>query len=335
MIDLSIIIVNWNSADYVLECIRSINAHNYSFDHEIIVVDNASFDRCGEELKSLHPDVIFIQNPENSGFARANNVGAEKAGGAVLLFLNPDTEVLNGAIELMYKSFSTLPKPGVAGCKLLNTDKTLQASCVQPFPTILNQVLDAEAARRLFPKARIWGTNALLNEENEITEVEAVSGACMMIRREVFKEVNGFSPEYFMYAEDIDLCFKTRRNGYRNYYIAAATIVHHGGGSSQQARSNFSNIMMRESISRFLCKSRGRLYSYYYRLFLSAMALFRLMILGALFPVNLGRRKLGMWGGAFKKWFAILRWGLGLDQSMRPYRHTESTAAGILDNKVN
>jgi hypothetical protein len=150
-------------------------------------------------------------------------------------------------------------------------------------------------------------------------EVEAVSGACMIVRREVFDSVGGFSPDFFMYGEDLDLCSKTRRAGFRNYHLNDVVVVHHGGGSLQQVRSNFSIVMMRESVSRLLQKSHGGLYSVCYRFALTGAALCRLVFMAMLFPVYAVRRRSKALNAPFKKWFAILRWGLGLERWTRQY----------------
>jgi GT2 family glycosyltransferase len=200
-------------------------------------------------------------------------------------------------------------------------------SCVQSLPTVLNQVLDTDLLRRWFPKAAMWGTAALFRGGTEPVEVEAVSGACMMIRRDVFDRVNGFSSDYFMYTEDLDLCFKTRRAGLRNYHLGSAVIVHHGGGSSQQERSDFSAIMVRDSVGRFLRKSRGRVYSGCYRFALSGAAAIRLGLLVALSPVWLARSGVRGWGAAWRKWLAIFRWGLRLARWTRRYDQVESAIA--------
>jgi GT2 family glycosyltransferase len=326
-IDLSIIIVNWHSAEYVLACVRSIREQASTLHYEVIVVDNDSSDGCGERLAREHPRVIFLQCRCNLGFARANNLGAEHAHGAVLLFLNPDTEVRDRAIERLYADFQRLPDAGVVGCRLLNSDGSVQTSCVQSLPTVLNQVLHTEILRRWFPKAGLWGTAALFRGGTTPVEVEAVSGACMMIRRDVYDRVGGFSSDYFMYTEDLDLCFKTRRAGFRNFHVGHVMIVHHGGGSSQWARSNFSNVMMRESVSRFLRKSRGGLYSGYYRFALSGAAAIRLALLLILTPAWLARHGARRWGTACRKWLAILRWGLGLARWTRQYDQLEAAVA--------
>ncbi|MGO9531630.1 MAG: glycosyltransferase family 2 protein [Syntrophobacteraceae bacterium] len=318
-IDLSIIIVNYHSSDYVLACMRSICEQTYSVNYEVIVVDNASYDGCGEELARKYPDVVFVQSEHNLGFARANNLGANHARGRVLLFLNPDTEIQERAIERLYGHFLQLVNPGMAGCRLLNSDGSLQTSCVQSLPTILNQVLDADILRRVFPKSGLWGTEALLEKAPMPVEVEAVSGACMIVRREVFDSIGGFSGDFFMYGEDLDLCWKARRAGFRNYHINDVVIVHHGGGSLQQVRSNFSIVMMRESVSRFLRKSNGSFYSFCYRLALTGAALCRLVFMAMLFPAYAVRCRAKALNAPFRKWFAILRWGFGLERWTRRY----------------
>ena len=130
-------------------------------------------------------------------------------------------------------------------------------------------------------------------------EVEAISGACMLIRREVFERVGRFSEDYFMYTEDLDLCYKARKSGLKNYYIPGAAIVHFGGSSSKQAASNFSCIMMRESIWRFLCRTRGDFYGLGYRCAMLLSAVGRLGLLLLFFPVQTLRGRRQRWMGSF------------------------------------
>ncbi len=332
-IELSIIIVNWNSKDYLKKCITSIVENTKGIQYEIIVVDSASFDGCEQMLLDFFPQVCFIQSSRNIGFAGANNLAANKAHGDVLLFLNPDTEVLNNAIEQLYSNLLKLPQAGIIGCRLLNSDKTLQTSCVQPFPTILNQVLDADIFQRWFPKNRLWLSAAKFEGSLSAVKVEAISGACMMIRQTVFNLVKGFSTDYFMYAEDLDLCYKIQTAGFTNYYLAEAEIVHHGGGSTQQKRSRFSEVMIPESLSRLLSKMRGKSYGLCYRLALSFAAVIRLFLLLALLPLALLRNKKYDWRSAFFKWIAILRWGLGLEKWVHQYDQLNCSDSDFNQNK--
>ncbi|MGC8494221.1 MAG: glycosyltransferase family 2 protein [Syntrophobacteraceae bacterium] len=310
--DLSIIIVNYNSADYVAACLRSIAKQTSAVSYETILVDNATYDGCEQMLARDYPDAVYIQSDQNLGFARANNLGAYHANGDTLLFLNPDTEVKDRAIERLHTAIQNLESPGAVGCRLLNTDGTLQTSCVQSFPTVLNQLLDADLLRRWFPSSRLWGVVALNSTDVTPAEVEAVSGACIMLRRKVFEQVGGFDPDFFMYGEDLHLCLKARRAGFHNYYVGTAEVMHHGGGSSTKEQSNFSTIMMRDSVSRLLEKSRGLSYSRRYRQTQAAAAVFRLLLLRFLRPAYHARANMVEWRSTFSKWKAVLRWGLGL-----------------------
>ncbi len=322
-VDLSIIIVNWNSKDYVRNCVASILYNTFGIEYEIIVVDSASFDGCGEMLQLLYPQVRFVQSERNVGFARANNLGAKYAHGTVLLLLNPDTEVRGHAIKHLYARLRELSHAGIVGCRLLNSDGSLQTSCVQPFPTILNQVLNAEILLRCFPKFSLWMSAATFKDAISPAPVEVLSGACMMIKREVFDVVGGFSPDYFMYAEDVDLCYKTRAAGYTNYHVPEVEIVHHGGGSTQHSYSCFSNVMVRESVTRLLRKTHGNLYSLGYRLGLTGAAVVRLGVLVVFFPIALIRRRTSEWGAAVVKWVSVLRWGIGLEIWVRKHDQPE------------
>ncbi len=258
-----------------------------------------------------------FQSPVNLGFAKANNLGAGEAAGRILLFLNPDTEVQGDALSRMISFLDATSDAGIAGCRLLNTDGTLQTSCVQAFPSILNQVLDTEQLRRAFPKLRVWGTEAFASDRGGAV-VEVVSGACLMIKAKVFRAVGQFTPSYFMYAEDADLCFKVNRAGWKNYYLPAPSVVHHGGQSSdQKPESNFASVMMRESLLGFMRLRRGRVYAVAYQCTMVAVALARLMMLAPALVFTLGRKRRESLRSSFAKWVKVLRWGLHMERWSR------------------
>lgn len=320
--DVSIIIVNWHSKEYLRACLASIRRHTRTLAYEIIVIDSASFDGCEAMLRDEHPDVRFIQSATNLGFARANNRAASEANGTCLLFLNPDTELVGPAIEALYEALSTRPDAGVVGGMLLNSDRTLQVSCVQSIPTLLNQLLDSELLRLRWPKSRLWGITALYQAGRDAREVEAISGACLMMRRKTFEDLGGFSEEYFMYAEDIDLAYRARQAGYRNYYVPDATVIHYGGGSSNHASSAFSAVMLREAICRFMAKTYGPAYAFAYRIGMGATAIARLCALGALRVA--GRREPAI-RASRRKWQAVLRWSLNRAEAVRTAIDTVTT----------
>ncbi len=308
--DISIVIVNWNSAGYTTACISSIRATLLDRQYEIVVVDNASSDNSVEVLKQLSVIQLII-SPTNLGFAQANNVGFCKSSGDVLLFLNPDTSVQGPAISRMYSALLASTDLGIVGCKLLNSDLSLQTSCVQAFPTILNQLTDAEALKVRFPRVRMWGISALFQDQIGPVPVEVVSGACLMIRRSIFEKVDLFSTDYFMYCEDVDLCHKVAQAGLQVGYVADATVIHYGGQSSKQAKeSSFGDVMIREAIYRFLAKTRSALYArlFSHSIFLAAMI--RLLLLN-LSPNFLLAKKQPSVFAARRKWKSLLRWSLG------------------------
>jgi GT2 family glycosyltransferase len=150
--------------------------------------------------------------------------------------------------------------------------------------------------------------------------VEGISGACVMLKREVFEQAGLFEEAYFMYAEDMDLCRQVERAGFRNYFVPGAAVIHHGGGSSQTAPSSFAVVMMRQSIWKFLRKSHGALYAQGYRLVMGASALVRLTMLAItrLFGSGVGR-------GAVAKWRAVLRWSLYLERWAERYGAASSS----------
>jgi N-acetylglucosaminyl-diphospho-decaprenol L-rhamnosyltransferase len=312
--DLSIIIVNWNSAAYLRKCLASVYANTKNLQFEVIVIDNASYDGCQEMLRSEFPAVKFIQSEENLGFARANNRAFRESRGRHILFLNPDTEVIGAALEKLIRFLDATPDAGIVGCKLLNSDLTLQTSCIQAFPTILNQLLDAEILRRWLPRSRLWGMQPLFDDAAAAARVDAVSGACLLIRRALFESCAGFNTAYFMYSEDVDLCFQSRRAGWKNFYLRDAVVIHHGGRSSDtKLESSFSAIVFRESKRRFFVQHRGLTYAVLYGLTTAVAALARMAVLALAAAFSFGDEARKRRLQSLSKWARIFRWSLGLE----------------------
>jgi GT2 family glycosyltransferase len=307
-VDLSVVIVNWNCSAYTRACAASLLDTMHGLEYEIVVVDNASSDDSAEVLARCHPRVRLVISPCNGGFARGNNLGVQVAAGRHLLFLNPDTLVLDDAVRRMLAALRSSPDIGAVGCRLLNADRTLQATCVQRFPTILNQVLDADCLKRRYPSLRLWGAAPLFTPATSPVDVEMVSGACLMTSRAVFERVGGFSTEYFLYAEDVDLCWKIRRTGLRVCHVPDAEVVHYGGGSSAKSSDGFSEVVMRESIHRFLQKTRGARYASAYRIAMRAAAALRILLLRSATLVSKDPASLSP---SLRKWRRVLSWSRG------------------------
>lgn len=308
--DISVIIVNWNSKDYLRACLQSLARYPSGLALEVIVVDGGSFDGCGEMLAQEFPEVLFIQCPDNIGFARANNLGASYARGEVLWLLNPDTEVGSGAVRALYDTLRCNMEIGLVGARLLNTDGSLQTSCIQALPTPLNQALDSEYLRRLMPRSHLWGIAGLKSFEQPVI-VEAVPGACIMLRRSVFSNIGGFDPGYFMYGEDMDLCMRIHKMGRKILYVPTAVVVHHGGGSSRNHFSKFSAVHMRVAVVHYLRSHYGALSALWYRLLMTVSAAIRLVALLVSGPLAQGMEARRSNANSRKKWAAILSWCLG------------------------
>ena len=304
---ISIVYVNWNSADYLKASVESVFTGGSEPNTEIIVVDNASSQDDVERIATIDPRIRLFAERKNLGFAGANNLGASHAHGEILLFLNPDTEVSAGAIDRMVRHLERLPDAGILGAKLLNANGAVQLSAIQALPTILNQALDSDAMMRRWPHCPLWKLGPLFQSAGNPIPVDIVSGACMMMRKSVFERVGGFSEEYFMYAEDFDLCYKITEVGLRNYYCGDATVIHFGGGSSaRQSVNQWATRMNFRALVLFLCKTRGAMYALAYRMTMFAVALCRLAVLGIARLViwhDPGRTSL-RW--SLSKWMAIL-----------------------------
>lgn len=317
-LDLSIIIINWNSATFVRKCLASIHANTKGLAFEAIVVDNASFDSCEEIVRREFPGTRFIQNKENIGFARANNLAFSHSSGRNILFLNPDTQVVGPALQGMLSCLESTPDAGIVGAKLLNSDLSIQTSCIRRFPTILNQALGAECLRRLFPKSPLWGMRPLFENEDAPAQVEAISGACMMIKKNVFEEVGLFSADYFMYSEDMDLCYRVTQAGWKIYYVPDGIVIHYGGGSTRsRAADHHAVIMMKESQLKFMRMHRGRFYAAAYRLTMTLVAVCRLTVLCGLLVVTMTRVQRQAVQLAFAKWARVFRWAIGFKGSAK------------------
>ncbi|AFN73539.1 glycosyl transferase family 2 [Melioribacter roseus P3M-2] len=236
MIDLSIIIVNYNVKEFLLNLLESIRKASDNLSIETIVVDNASEDGSVEAIQTKFPEVILIANEKNLGFGAANNIALEKARGKYLLLLNPDTIVKEDTFRKMIDFFDKNPNAGIAGCKVLNPDGTLQLACRRSFPGPWTSFTKVMGLSSLFPKSKLFARyNLTFLDENQTYEVDAVSGAFMMLRREVYEKIGGFDPQFFMYGEDLDLCYRTQQAGYKVYYVHSTEIFHYKGESTKRS----------------------------------------------------------------------------------------------------
>ena len=237
--DLSIIIVNYNVKEFLQNLIYSIKKAASNISTEIIIVDNNSEDGSVEFIKEKFlpmGGIKLVANKENLGFSKANNIGLSEAKGKYLLLLNPDAVVSEDTFTKMIDFFESNPQAGLAGCKILNPDGTLQLACRRSFPGPWTAFCKVTGLSSLFPKSRLFARyNLTYLNENETYEVDAVSGSFMMLTRESYEKVGGLDEEFFMYGEDLDLCYRIQKAGLKVFYVHSTQIIHYKGESTRRS----------------------------------------------------------------------------------------------------
>ena len=233
MPDLSVIIVNWNVRDLLRRCLHSILASLPACQLEIIVVDNGSTDGSPEMVRTEFPQVHLLANPDNRGFTAANNQGLAVARGRYVLLLNPDTEVVGDALETLVAFADAHPDVGVVGPQLLNPDGTVQSSR-RRFPTLATALLESTWLQPYAPRRLLARYYVLDRPDDEVQDVDWVTGAALMARREAVEQVGPLDEGFFMYSEELDWCRRFRAAGWRVVYLPTARVIHHEGKSSEQ-----------------------------------------------------------------------------------------------------
>lgn len=224
--DLSVIIVNYNTKDLTRKCLQSVFASKTEFSYEVFVSDNGSSDGSIEMLISEFPQASLLKNQHNIGFSKGNNVAIRRAGGRHILLLNSDTEVRKDTLDLSVKFLDAHPDAGAMGCKVLLPDGSLDPACRRRFPNPIN------AFYRLFGMRGRSDYN-IVGPVDEEMEVDCIMGAYMMVPRAVIERVGMLDEEYFMYGEDIDWCWRIKKAGYKIVYYPKAEITHYKYGSSR------------------------------------------------------------------------------------------------------
>ncbi len=226
---LSIIIVNWNTRDLLSTCLYSIELNPPPATYELIVVDNASQDGSQEMVQRCFPDITLLSNSSNPGFASANNQGIRQSTGRFILLLNPDTIILPGAFAALIDALDMEPGAGAAGAMLINPDGSLQVSSF-PAPTLSREAwrlfhLDSLRPTAIYPPDH-WKRHVPF-------EVDTAQGACLLLRRDALEEVGLLDEAFFMYSEEVDLCYRLRLGGWSICWTPAARVVHFGGQSTK------------------------------------------------------------------------------------------------------
>jgi len=316
LIDLTIVIVNWNSNDLLRNCLDSIEREKGLLTIQTIVIDNNSADGSREMVHNLFPQVQLLNSGGNLGFARANNIAVAYAESQLILFLNPDTIVLEGALQKMIEHMQNNCDTGGLGCKMVNPNGQVQPLGLQWFPNPLTELINI-----LFLTAhtieKVKGILPYVNPEHN-GYVKKLYGGCLLVRKSILDQVGWFDERFFMYGEDVDLCRRINESGSKLYYLKDAEIIHIGGGSSNKTISEFSVLMMCDSISKLIDKYNGFPGYCFYRIAIFLGSNIRLLLLLAIKKLPYLKRYADDYDRASKKYRVMIRWSLNLQQPSIP-----------------
>lgn len=310
--DLSIIIVSYNTCSLIVKCIESIYKFAENLLIQIIVSDNASSDDTVETIEKKFPEVFILQNGRNIGFGAANNRAINYCKGRFVLFLNPDIILLEPSFKRMLEFLDKTPDAGIVGCKLINPDGSIQKSFHKFFPTLINRFLESIYFEKLMDKCSSYQTKT-----DDIMNVAAIVGACMLLKEELLRKVGGFDELFFMYCEDIDVCYRVRQMGYDIYYLGNIVMLHYLGASAKKNRqSYFTKVLTKESVYQFFKKHHGKVKAILYRILMIIGATTRLLIL---LPLVFFRKILPIAPGinyyhSILKYTKVISWGLGFEK---------------------
>jgi len=231
---LSIVIVTWNTRDYLLAALGSIARSVVGFPVETIMVDNASADGTAEAVAAEHPDVVLIANSENAGYARGNNQGIARASGRMVLLLNPDVVLPPNALADAVAALERHPEAAALGVRLVSPDGSLQKS-VRGFPTPFSVFCEAVGLSRVFPRSRLFGAYRMgWFAYDEECEVDQPMGTFLLIRREALEDVGVLDERFPIFFNEVDWCFRARARGWKILFSPVAEVVHHGGAGTRQ-----------------------------------------------------------------------------------------------------
>ncbi|MGH9341323.1 MAG: glycosyltransferase family 2 protein [Acidobacteriota bacterium] len=233
MNSLTIVIVNYNSREYLSKCIGSIYAETQIDGFQVVIVDNGSHDQDFSDLKSRYPQIHFILNRANLGFARACNQGLQAYPAGYYLLLNPDCEVLDGAADKALSFIECHPEIGIVGCRVNNPDGSLQLACRRSIPRPSTALYRFLGLSFLFPgNPKLARYNLSFMDERKIHEVEAVSGSFLLFRDALGRDIGLLDERFFLYGEDLDFCYRALQHGWKIYYYPEAEVIHHKRRSS-------------------------------------------------------------------------------------------------------
>jgi GT2 family glycosyltransferase len=258
-VDVSIIVVTWNTRDLLRACLASIFKETRCVSFQIIVIDNASDDGTADMVRTEFPGIELVVNRENRGFAAANNQGIRASNARYFLLLNPDTVILDGAICRCVEYADANPDVGIVGCQVYQDGQCIQRTGFA-FPSAWNLFLTLSGLSRAFPKSRLFGAPQLgWWARDDERDLDVISGMFMLIREEALRQIGLLDEDYFVYTEEADLCFRFARTGWRRVFIPSARIVHvDGGGKSASQVNTKMFVQLQKSMMIYYKKNCGK-----------------------------------------------------------------------------
>ncbi len=257
-LDISIIIVNWNTREILRDCLNSVHEQTEGISFEVVVVDNASVDGSAGMVQEKFPQVILIENTENRGFAAANNQAIEVAKGRYVLLLNSDTIILDNAIAKTMKFADENPDAALVGCKVLYPDGRLQTNCFM-YPSALNMFLSATYLSKLLSRNRFFGRACMeWWDYSDAREIEVNTGCYSLVRREAIDQVGVMDERYFVYGDDADWCYRFKKAGWKIMFTPEPQIIHYHGKTTKHKKREF-QLQLFGSKLIFILLHRGRM----------------------------------------------------------------------------
>jgi N-acetylglucosaminyl-diphospho-decaprenol L-rhamnosyltransferase len=307
-VDLSVIIVNWNTRDLTAQCLRSLQSTIEHVSYEVWMVDNGSTDGSVAAVQESFPSVRLIANAENVGFVRANNQAIAACQGRYVLLLNSDAVALPGAVDELVRWMDEHPEAGAAGAQLLNADGSFQASFAS-FPTLWQEFLTLSGLGRALVRPAFPGFGPQVEKGPQA--VDYVQGACLLVRHQAIEEVGGLDERIYMYAEEVDWCCRLGQAGWKVMYLPQVKIIHYGGQSSQKRRGRMEAELYRSRVY-FFHKHHGRVAAWALQALIYAMTMPKMLVHGAIRVVTGGRR-----GRTVASWRELTQAMSGIDAQSR------------------
>jgi len=276
MLDLSVVILNWNVRDLLQQCLKSLTTAHGPFSTEVIVVDNASSDDSAAMMRAEFPDVRLVVNTTNRGYAGGNNDGIAAATGRYVLILNPDTQAVGDALSTLASYADAHPDVGVVAPQLLNADGSAQSSR-RRFPTLMTALFESTWLQPIAPRGVLHDYYVLDRADDETQEVDWAVGACLLVRRQVIQQVGALDEGFFMYSEEMDWCRRIQQAGWKIVYLPQAQVIHHMGKSSDQVVAQ-RHIYFQTSKVRYFRKHHGKWTAGFLRIALLAMYVWQLAL---------------------------------------------------------